>query len=50
MKKRAKKRLLESLKKEITDKAKPEKSQAFSSPKQQRERSGFTAKPAKKRG
>lgn len=50
MNKRAKKRLKETLKKEITDKAKPGKDQVFSSPKQQQERRGFTVKPAKKRG
>ena len=50
MNKRAIKRLKETLKKEIADKAKPRDDQAFSSPKQQQERRGFIAKPAKKRG
>ena len=50
MNKRAKKRLKETLKKEITDKAKPVNDPGFSSPKQKQERPGFIAKPAKKRG
>jgi hypothetical protein len=52
MNKRAKKRLKEALKKDVTDKAKAGKEDnAFSSPKQQPvERRGFIAKPAKKRG
>ena len=51
MNKRAKKRLREALKKDITDKAKPVKDPGFTTPKQSPdERRGFIAKPAKKRG
>jgi hypothetical protein len=50
MNKRAKKRVKEAIEKENLERAKVRQDQTGSSPKEPRERRGFIAKPAKKRG
>ncbi|HVF57964.1 MAG TPA: hypothetical protein VM934_17570 [Pyrinomonadaceae bacterium] len=50
MNKRAKKRLKEAIKKDILERAKPQREQNPPSSKNVQERPGFTPKPAKKRG